>query len=147
MAKDLYPVFDIPDLDESEQEETEALKAGPLFDYEIGDFVLDGQNRVVYVDGRDNYMLWCLKALRTQLGACGAYEGFGIDFDGAQDQATREAVQSAMERTITEALMENEATDSVHDFVFDWDGSELYIMFAIEPKEWEAFDIRMSVVT
>lgn len=147
MADSLYPVFSIPELDEGEQEEAEEMKAGPLFDYELGDFVLDGQNRVVFVDGRDNFMLWCLKALNTQLGACGAYEGFGIDFDGAQEEPTRDAVQSAMERTITEALTENPATERVRDFSFDWNGSELYIEFVIEPKNWEAFDVNMTVVT
>ena len=147
MADTLYPVFDIPDLEEDEDEQTEELKAGPLFDYDLGDFVLDGQNRVVFVDGRDNYMLWVQKALSTQLGAYEAYPGFGIDFDGAQDQPTREAVQSEMERTITEALMENPATDRVREFIFDWDGSELYITFVVEPKNWEAFDVNMSVAT
>lgn len=147
MANRLFPVFDIPDLDEDNANQAEEMKAGPLFDYELGDFVLDGQNRVVYVDGKDNYMLWCLKTLNTQLGACASYSGYGIDIEGATDQPTREAVQSAMQRTITEALMENDATERVHMFTFDWEASELYISFVIEPKNWEAFDVNMSVVT
>jgi len=147
MADELYPVFDIPDIDEQEEAQEQTLKAGPLFDYETGDFVMDGQNRVVYVDGRDNYMLWCLKTLNTQLGACDSYPGYGIDVEGATDQPTREAVQSAMERTIIEALMENPVTQHVRDFAFSWDANELYITFVIEPTNWDAFDINMTVVT
>lgn len=146
MANELYPVFDIPDVDEEEEEQAREMKAGPLFDYEIGDFVLDGQNRVIYVNGRDNYMLWCLKALKTQLGACKAYPYFGIDYEDATNQPDRAAVESNIERTIIEALMENPITEKVSNFVFDWDSDELYVTFVVQPYNWDSFDIYMNVV-
>lgn len=145
MADELYPVFDIPDDDEEEEEQEQGMKAGPLFDYEIGDFVLDGQNRVIFVDGRDNYMLWCLKALNTQLGACDAYPEFGIDYEDATNQPDREAVESNLERTIIEALMENPATEKVSDFVFDWESDDLYVTFVVQPYNWDSFDLYMNV--
>lgn len=147
MANTLYPVFDIPDIDESEaDQEEEVLKAGPLFDFEIGDFALDGQNRVVFVDGQDLFMLWVVKALQTQLGAYRSYYGFGIDQEEAQDQPDREAVESALERTIVEALKQNPQTEEVDNFIFSWEGSILYATFIVTPKDWEAFDVNMSVV-
>jgi len=142
----LYPVFDIPDIDESEVEQQPVMKAVPLFDYEAGDFVLDGQNRVVYVDGRDGYILWVLKTLNTQLGACDSYLGYGVDFEDAMQQPDRETVQATLERYITEALMINPATESVDDFNFTWEASTLYCTFIVKPYNLEAFDINMNLV-
>lgn len=146
MAQSLYPVFSIPDLDVSSAEQAKVLKAGPLFDFTTGDFVLDGQNRVVYVDGSDSYTLWVLKTLNTQYAACAAYPDYGIDAEEAMQQPDREAVQSALERTITEALSENPATERVSDFSFTWEGSDLNVRFVIKPYEWDALDINMKVV-
>lgn len=147
MAQTLYPVFSIPDIDVSSAEQAQVMKAGPLFDYDLGDFVLDGQNRVVYVDGSDSYTLWVLKTLNTQYGACDAYPDYGIDSEEAMAQPDREAVQSALERTITEALSENPATERVSDFSFTWEGSDLNVRFIVKPHEWDALDINMKVVT
>lgn len=61
----LYPVFNIPTLVTAEDDTEKAFKPGPLFDYDKGDFVRDGANRVVMVEGRDAYILWCLKTLKT----------------------------------------------------------------------------------
>lgn len=147
MADLLYPVFDIPDIYEDDEDtEEEELKAGPLFDFEIGDFALDGQNRVVYVDGNDLFMLWVVKALQTQLGAYRSYYEFGVDREDAEDQPDREAVESALERTIIEALTMNPQVEDVDDFVFDWEGSSLYATFIVTPKDWDAFDVSMELV-
>lgn len=146
MADQLYPVFEIPDIDQDGTEQQNVMKAAPLFDYEIGDFVLDGQNRVVFVDGRDGFMLWVLKTLNTQLGACDSYLGYGIDVEDAMQQPDRVAVQATLERTITEALMENPATESVDDFTFTWEASTLNATFIVKPYNYEAFDVNMNVV-
>jgi len=146
MADSLYPVFDIPDIDEDDDQEEEELKAGPLFDFEIGDFALDGQNRVVFVDGNDLFMLWVVKALQTQVGAYRSYYYFGIDQEGAEDQPDREAVESALERTISEMLMTNPQVEDVDNFIFSWEGSNLYVTFIVTPKNWDAFDVNMALV-
>lgn len=147
MANELYPVFDIPDLYEDDAETVEEeLKAGPLFDYESGDFALDGQNRVIYVNGQDLFMLWVVKALQTQLGAYRSYYGFGIDREEAEDQPDREAVESALERTIIQALTANPQVEEVDNFIFDWEGSSLYATFVVTPKNWDAFDVNMQLV-
>ena len=147
MADLLYPVFDIPDIDEDDDDtEEEALKAGPLFDFEIGDFALDGQNRVVFVNGRDLFMLWVVKALQTQVGAYRSYYNFGIDHEGAEFQPDREAVESALERTISEMLMTNPQIEEVDSFTFSWKASNLYASFVVTPKNWDAFDVNMTLV-
>ena len=149
MADQLYPVFDIPDLYEDDAEteaDTQELKAGPLFDFTTGDFALDGQNRVIFVDGRDLFMIWVVKALQTQVGAYRSYYNFGIDREGSEDQPDWEAVKSALERTIIEALTANPQVEEVGDFIFDWEGSSLYATFLVTPKNWDAFDVNMQLV-
>lgn len=147
MAQSLYPVFPTPDLNEANDQSAHIIKGGPLFDYEKGDFVLDGQNRVVMVDGRDYYTLWVLKTLSTQLAACDSYPDFGVDIEDAMEQPNRQAVQTALEREITEALLMNEATERVYNFQFEWEASELMVSFIVKPHNWDAYDVNMSIVS
>ena len=146
MADLLYPVFDIPDIDEDDADVEEEFKAGPLFDFDIGDFVLDGQKNVVYVNGRDLFMLWVIKTLQTQVGAYRSYYSFGIDREGSEFQPDREAVESALERTIVEALSQNPQVEEVDSFTFSWESSSLYVTFIVTPKNWDAFDVNMALV-
>ena len=145
MAEELYPVFDIPDVEETETEEEEILRSGPLFDFNTGDFVRDGQNRVILVDGQDTFILWVLKALKTQQDAYRSYFDFGIDGEDAMAQPDRQAVQVAFERTITEALLVHPATEKVYGFEYEWASDELQITFLVKPKDWEAMEVSMSV--
>lgn len=146
MADTLYPVFDIPSIEAEGTDAERSFKPSPLFDYDIGDFVRDGANRVVMVDGRDGYILWVLKVLKTQQGACLSYMGVGIDHEAALAETSREAVQAAFERSISEALLVHPCTERVYDFVFEWDSDTIYIGMTIKPKAWAAFDMAMNVV-
>jgi hypothetical protein len=57
-------------------------------------------------------------------------------------QADIEAVKSAVERTITEALMVNKATEYVRDFEFTYSPSELKVEFTVKGRDWE--EIRLA---
>lgn len=148
MAEQLFPVFEIPSIVQNEESEKEQyFYPGPLFDFNAGDFVLDGAHQFTMVDGLDEYVIWCLKTLKTQLGACASYPEYGIDIDGALSEANHEAICSAFERTITEGLMRNPRTERVYNFEFLWAADSLGIIFIIKPKGLDAFDITMNVVT
>lgn len=146
MAQTLYPVFDVPSAETKSKDAEQSFKPAPLFDYDIGDFVRDGANRIVMVDGRDSYILWVLKALKTQQGACLSYMDFGINYEEALAETQREAVQASLERAISEALLRNPCTERVYDFVFEWDSDSLYAAFTVKPKSWAAFNIALNVV-
>ena len=148
MAEQLFPIWEIPEeSDEAKETREKYFWPGPLFDFEIGDFALNGKHEILMVDGYDAYMLWCVKCTYTQLGACAAYPDFGIDFETAIKQTTHEAVESVLEESIIDALMTNPRTEDVHTFQFEWKGDELYCSFIVEPQDLEAFDIRMRIVT
>ena len=146
MADQLYPVFDIPSTSDTTQETEQEFELSPLFDYEKGDFVRDGANRVVMVDGYDAYRAWAQKILKTQSGSCLSYMSTGIDVEGALNAPTRPAVQSALERTITEALMANTCTERVYDFSFAWEADAVNVKFTIQPRNWAAFDIEQNII-
>ena len=143
----LYPVFDIPGSEEEIAQAAEQdFKPAPLFDFEKGDFVRDGANRVVMVDGREAYKNWVRKTICTQIGSKLSYPGFGIDYEGAMQLDSHEAVVSELERTITEALTANPCTERVYDFEFEWDADIVNVSFTVQPKNWAAFDIEQKVV-
>lgn len=146
MADNLYPVFDIPVANENEEDVAQRFLPTPLFDFESGDFVRDGANRVVMVDGRDAYILWVLKCLSTQEGSCLSYLGFGIDAEGSMAEVNRAAVQSALERTVTESLMIHPCTEKVYGFQYEWGVDSVNVSFIVKPKAWAAFDASMNVV-
>ena len=75
-----------------------------------------------------------------------SYMFHGIDYEDALSEISREAVQSAYERTITEALMSHPCTERIHDFVFEWESDSVAIFFTVKPKFWPSFDISMNVV-
>lgn len=146
MANTLYPVFEIPSLRPISTDEEQTYKPAPLFDFEAGDFVRDGANRVIMADGHEAYKTWVLKVLKTQTGSCLSYIDTGIDQEGALVEANREAVESAFERTISDALLRNISTERVYDFDFSWDVNVLDVSFRVKPKAWAAFDVQMNVV-
>lgn len=150
MAEKLYPTFEIPSVVENEITDgvyaDEYFWPGPHFDFEKGDFVRDGANQVIMVDGYNEYMLWVMKCIRTQIGTCESYPDFGIDLEGSITEPTYEGIASALEKTITEALMRNPRTDSINTFQITVDADEIEVFFIVEPKDLEAFTISMSVV-
>lgn len=146
MANKLYPTFDIPSLRPASIDAENTYKPTPLFDFASGDFVRDGANRVVMADGYEAYKMWVLKTLKTQAGTCLSYTGIGIDREGALAEVSREAEESALERTITDALLRNPCTERVYNFEFSWSVDGLCVGFYVKPKTWTAFDVAMNVI-
>ena len=137
----LYPGVDIPTVTPWEGTEEEGYKPAPMFDYEKGDFVCDGNNRVIMEDGLKAYQSWVYKVLNTQLGGCVAYMDIGVDFEEALAESTPSAAEAALERTLTEALLDHPMTQRVRDFEFKWSGDQLLVQFAVQGKDLPAFNV------
>lgn len=146
MTEGLYPVFDIPTTDLEDEENQISYLPAPMFDFEQGDFIRDPLNRVVMCDGREAYQQWCTKMIGTELGACIAYTDCGISGEDAMAELTREGIQTAYQRTITEALMMHPNTERIYDFEFEWSGDEMAIAFTVEGKDRAIFGINMNVI-
>ena len=101
----LFPVEESPEFIQESEERDNQYRYTVAWDVEKGDFILDGKNRMETCNGMEGYKVWCCKMALTQRYACLAYpDEIGTELDEALNEPDEEAVQSALERTITEAL-------------------------------------------
>ncbi len=100
------------------------------WDFEAGDFVLkDG--KLIEIDGLDYIKVWIEKALRTKKGTL-IYESYGSEHHGLIGMVLdREFIKSELQRTIREALLQNEAIISVRNFEFQLEGALLKVKFDV----------------
>ena len=135
--KNLFPVFEVPEIETPTQAEKRKYKPSVYFDFEAGDFRLDGAYRMTASTGKEAFMQWCRKVVMTERDAFLAYStDIGIEGEAALAESNRDAVESALEKTITEALMVNVHTEYVRGFEFTWEADELKLTFVIKGKDW-----------
>ena len=131
----LYPVFEMPEIDDPQQAEP-APRYGKswLFDFKKGDFVLDGAGRVVEADGHRAWIQWCVFTVLTQRFAHVIYSfDYGTELKEALRQPSRRAVEAELERVINEALLADPRTEMVRNFVFEWEGDSVKVRFTAVP--------------
>ena len=146
--KNLFPVFDVPEIITPAPAEEQKYKPSVYFDYALGDFRRDGANKLVTAEGKEAYMQWCVKTVLTERLDRMAYSSdIGTELEDALKQVDLQAVESAMERTITEALMVNKRTEYVRNFEFTWDSDGLHCDFIVKGKEWEEQQIGVILQT
>lgn len=126
----LFPVFEVPSALAENAQQPKKYRPAPLWDFEQGDFAEDGARRPVYGSGYDAWVFWCIKTIRTQRWAHAGYSGnAGVEAEEAFMEPDRNAVESAFEAAITEALLADPMgrTLRVHDFKFSWNGDGLRV--------------------
>lgn len=135
---DFYPVFDVPAAAEETQGEPYRYPASSFFDFETGDFAIDAMGRINESTGLEAWKQWCLKAVYTQRGSFAAFtNGYGVESDEAFQENNRLARQSAIERTISEALMADpyNRTLFVRDFRYCWREDGVLVTFTVMGQE------------
>lgn len=144
--KALFPTFDVPDFAVQTEPAEEKYYSSVLWDIKKGDFSRDGANRMVKNNGRDAYMQWCYKVVNTERYVHLAYPDFiGVEMIEATGQPTNDAVESCIERTISEALLVNARTEYVRDFSFTWNGDSVYCEFTVKGKNWDEFKLSTNI--
>lgn len=140
MEDSLFPT-DVPDFDTEGSEESEydiEYKGSVAWDFEKGDFLRDGANRIVKCQGAEAYRTWCLKMVGTERYCCLAYpDELGVELDDIFDESDIKSVESDIERTITEALCVNPCTEYVQGFEFEWNGDSVYCSFIVKGIDTE----------
>lgn len=144
--RSLFPVVDIPDFVEEEDDYDKEYLPSPAWDMEKGDFIRDATNRVVMNDGLEAYRTWCVKAVSTARYGCASYDDdIGSEMEDAMKEEDENAVELAIERTITETLLVNPRTESVEDFEFYWMGDSVKVEFWVHGTEWEQFPLAIVI--
>lgn len=138
MAEELFPVFDVPEIEEDEEEYDSEYKKSLKWDVATGDFVRDGANCIVECEGKEAYMIWCYKAAQTERYECLSYDDeIGTEMEDATYDDDEKTVESMMKRTLTEALMVNPRTEYVDNFEFTWNGNIVSCSFDVKGIDWE----------
>lgn len=144
MADVLFPVTESPEFTEESTIYDSDYKKTVAWDFEKGDFILNGRNQMEVCDGVAGFKAWCVKMAFTERGECLAYdEDIGVELNSALDEPNEAAVEVAVERTITEALSTNPRTEYVRDFSFEWDGDSLSVEFTVKGVETDEFKVRI----
>lgn len=145
MADELFPIFDVPEMDAEEEEEEYDVeyKRSIRWNPELGDFVRDSSNRLAESDGYEAYVIWCYKMLQTERDSHLAYiekfsgSDLGVEMEAVSQEDDHETVESMIERTITEALEVNPRTEYVGNFIFSWEGDDLHCQFEVKGIHWD----------
>ncbi len=135
----LFPVFDVPEI--KEEKPTIKYNRSAYFDFNKGDFVRDGSNKIVSCDGKEAWRQWCIKTVLTERFVYSAYSNNeGVELEQALQWSDIKAVESSIEKTVTEALMADPMgrTQFVRDFQFNWLGDHIYTQFVVQGIEAEA---------
>ena len=146
MSEILFPVIDPPEPLEDSGLYDSRYHPTVLWDNIKGDFVRDGANRLIQCDGMEGFRTWCMKIATTERYSCLAYDAsIGTEMEAAMREPTHAAVESALERTITEALMVNPRTEYVRDFEFEAAGDQLWCTFTVKGIDWDEFEVRALI--
>ena len=112
-------IEDYDDIEESEK----GYQPGVAFDWQSGDFIRDGRNRLLEATGVESWQQWCMNCLQTQRYKHLAYSSdFGIDVDEVFSAETQGEAESILTRQITEALQADPygRTSYVSSIEYDW---------------------------
>lgn len=144
----LYPVFPVPTILEETQNNEGIYKGSSYFDFETGDFRMDGGGHVVAASGFDAWKQWCIKTIATQRRAYYNYTaGLGIEGEEAMAQPTAELQQAALETTIKEALLADPygRTIEVRDFVWERGTDSLHMSCTVVGQDDRTAQIEADI--
>lgn len=144
--RSLFPVFDVPEVEEDEEEYDAEFQPSFAWSIEKGDFIADAKHHVVKSSGYEAYKIWCFKAVQTERLSCLAYdEDDGVELEDAMKESDENAVELAVSRTIQEALLVNPRTEAVENFAFEWNPGELLVSFEVFPSQWDEFTVNLAL--
>lgn len=144
----LFPTFSVASTLAEGAVAVEKYKSAPFFDLEKGEFKVDGGGKMLYGTGYDAWVLWCTKTVETQRLAHAAYSSFiGTEWVEAFAEPDRAAQESALERTISEALLADPQgrTVRVYDFVFLSLGDSISASFQVLGAQGETASITVQI--
>ncbi|MBC3798017.1 DUF2634 domain-containing protein [Acetobacterium tundrae] len=131
----LFPTFTIPQMiTKSNSNAKNQNVTSYYFDFEKGDFRIDGAGKSVMASPVETWIHWCIKAVNTERYNCRAYsKNYGAEWSQLDGYDSQKAKESWIERTITETLLADplKRTSFVKNFVYDWDTDSGIITFAV----------------
>ena len=102
MADQIFPVFEVPDIDTGDDEYDVEYKRSVKWDPVIGDFARDNAGNMIQCEGREAFATWCFKMVQTERYDHNAYqeEITGYDLGSELEEAVQES-----DHDITESML------------------------------------------
>jgi len=99
-----------------------------LYDFNKQEFVLSATGKFTSVEDDLAWAEWCKKALLTERWVYLIYSSdYGQELEELIGSGLpREAIESEIKRIVTECLMQNDMTEKVENFSFEWNEDEVY---------------------
>ncbi len=148
---ELYPSFSLPTDDilaNLEKKQKPQYAPSCLFDFQLGDFAVDGAGAMQRCDGVEAWRQWCIKTICTTRFACLAYSGeIGIERQRLAELSSYEAIYLELEKEITEALLADPAgrTYAVCDFSFSRKQDSIFVTCRVMGKEQQQIELSVEV--
>ncbi|MDR9855981.1 DUF2634 domain-containing protein [Paenibacillus sp. VCA1] len=93
------------------------------FDFKAGEFVMSPTRKMATADEKEAWVLWCEKAVRTPRYRHLIYSrDYGSELEELIGSGGRSIQESEIRRMVSETLLADARTQSVDQFVFDWEG-------------------------
>ena len=144
----LFPTVKVPEFIENIDNYDREYKPSLVWDLKAGDFARTASGRVPYSEGKDAFQVWCVKCVATERLTCLAYaDDIGSEMESAVKLNDRKAVELAIRRTITEALMVNPRTQSVDEFTFEWEPDSVHVSFYVTGVDNDQFELETDIST
>lgn len=125
---------EILDPEDLVEEKPIGYRNGVAFDYERGDFVRDGRNRMLDSTGVESWMSWVINCMQTERYKHLAYStDFGIELDPVFAATSRAEAESILTRQITEAIMADDyqRTEYIESLDFNWTAPDAVEVHAV----------------
>ncbi len=148
---ELYPSFPLETDDigiNLEKEGKPQYAPSCLFNFQTGDFAVDGAGAILACDGVEAWKQWCIKTIATTRFACLAYSGeIGIERQRLEGVSSYEALCLELEKEITEALLADPAgrTYAVCDFSFTRQQDSILVTCKVLGKEQQQIELAVEV--
>lgn len=107
----------------TDDDEIIGYKPAPLFDYDSGEFVTNGQGQILTADEVTSMTQWCQNVIMTDRYNHSAYtDDIGIDYDDVFGASNHDEAEIILETAICEALPCDpyERVQYVQSVEFDW---------------------------
>ena len=118
---------------------------GISYDDGLGEFRIDGKNKMLDSNGIESWKSWCINCLQTERYKHLAYStDFGIETEAAFKSQSKEEAESILVRQITEAIMADpyERAEYVVNVEFNWTAPDsVMVDVVIQGREDVTIDI------
>ena len=133
----------VPDLNREQLEIASDVKfdRSPFFNFDEGDFVLNGGN-IAVCEGVDNLRLWVIKTLATHINNYLAYNRtYGNLVNNYLGRFLNETLEAITPNLIRNTLLRDNRIVAIEDIRTNIEDGNLYVAFSVVTFQYDRFNV------